>query len=142
MKKYLFIVLLVIISSCSTDDSKPKEGQDTGLIGKWKLIEQYADPGDGSGEFTPISSNRVIEFLSDGTVIINGVLCYMSGDVGDKETGTYIAITDSDTQFDGEIIPNTCNSRFARIYYTLPVSGNLILWYPCIEGCGQKFSKI
>ncbi|SFD20326.1 hypothetical protein [Algibacter pectinivorans] len=140
MKKYLCIVLLVVISSCSSDDSKSKG--EAGLVGKWKLIEQYADPGDGSGEFQPLSSKRVIEFLSDGTVTINGVLCYMSNEVGDEETGTYNLITDSDAQNDGEIIPNTCNSKSARVYFDLPTSGNLILWYLCIEGCGQKFSKI
>lgn len=140
MKKYLIIVLLIVMYSCSSDDSKPTD--ETGVIGKWKLIEQYLDPGDGSGDFQPIESNRVVEFLSDGTVEINGELCFLSSEVGDKETGSYMLITDSDTQHDGEIIPNTCSSRSARVYFDLPVSGNLILWYQCIEGCGQKFARI
>ncbi|MEW4922768.1 hypothetical protein [Algibacter sp. 2305UL17-15] len=141
MKKIvLMFSMLMIFTSCSSDDSKPTD--ETGLIGKWKLIEQLADPGDGSGTFQPIASERVIEFFSDGTVAINGVLCFMSSEVGDKESGTYKLITDSDTQNDGEIIPNTCSSRSARVYFDLSVSGHLILWYQCIEGCGQKFEKL
>lgn len=128
------------MSSCSSDDSKPTD--EIELIGKWKLIEQYSDPGDGSGDFQSIESNRVIEFLKDGTVEINGQLCFMASEVGDIETGDYLLITDSDTQYDGEIIPNICSSRSAKVYFDLPVSGNLILWYQCIEGCAQKFSKI
>ena len=141
MKKYLFIVLLVVISSCSSDDSKSAE---EGIVGKWKLMEQYSDPGDGSGDFQTINSNRVIQFLSDGTIEINGSLCFMASDVGDVETGTYVITSsnEADTTFDGEIIPNTCSSRSARVYFDLPKSGKLVLWYPCIEGCAQKFSKI
>ena len=142
MKKYLLIVFLVIISSCTSDDSKPTD--ETGLIGKWKLIEQLTDPGDGSGTFQPISSERVIEFFSDGTVSINGDLCFMTSEVGETVTGTYIKTSDSnsDIQYEGEIFPNSCSSRSAKVYFDLPVSGNLILWYQCIEGCGQKFTKI
>ena len=111
MKKYLLLVLLVIISSCTSDDSKPAD--ETGIIGKWKLIEQLADPGDGSGTFQPISSERVIEFFSDGTVSVNGDLCFMTSEVGEVVTATYLKTSDynSDTQYEGEIIPNSCSSR-------------------------------
>jgi len=142
MKKYLLVVLLVITSSCTSDDSKPTD--ETGIIGKWKLIEQLADPGDGSGTFQPINSERVIEFFSEGTVSVNGDLCFMTSEVGETVTGTYMKTSDNnfDTQYDGEIIPNSCSSRSAKVYFDLSVSGNLILWYQCIEGCGQKFAKI
>lgn len=142
VKYFLPIILFSFFISCSTDDSRPKEQPQ--LIGKWRLIEQLSDPGDGSGTFQPIDSNRVIEFFSDNTVKINGVLCFMSSEIAIEESGTYMMITDSniDTQHDGEIIPNTCSSRSAKVYFDLPVSGNLILWYVCIEPCGQKFEKI
>ncbi|WP_298497135.1 hypothetical protein [uncultured Algibacter sp.] len=140
MKNSLLICLVLLMLSCSSDDNKPKDN--TGLIGKWKLTEQYLDPGDGSGDFQYIDSDRVITFLSDGTVEINGQLCFMASEVGDLETGDFLLITDSDTQYDGEIIPNKCSSRSAKVYFDLPVSGNLILWYQCIEACAQKFKKI
>lgn len=142
MRAYLFIFTLLILTGCSSDDNKPKD--ETGILGKWKLIEQYLDPGDGSGDFQSIESGRTIEFFSNGTVEINGELCFISSEVGDKETGTYMITgsNEADTTFDGEIIPNTCSSRSAKVYFDLPLSGNLILWYQCIEGCGQKFEKI
>lgn len=142
MNKLFVAILAAVIFSCASDDSKPNE--ETHLLGKWKLIEQLSDPGDGSGTFQPINSNRTIEFFSDGTVAVNGVLCFISSEVGEKEIGTYILSTDSNTDFqnDGEITPATCSSRSAKVYFDLPVSGNLILWYPCIEPCGQKFEKI
>ncbi len=142
MKKLLITILTLVFLSCSSDDTKPSNEVD--LVGKWQLIEQYLDPGDGSGDFQPIDSERIIEFFSDSTVVINGELCFMSSEVGTKETGSYMLNTDSnnDFQYDGEILPNTCSSRSAKVYFDLPVSGNLILWYQCIEGCGQKFKKI
>lgn len=142
MRAYLFILTLLILTGCSSDDNKTTD--ETGLLGKWQLIEQYLDPGDGSGDFQPINSNRTIEFFSNGTVEINGELCFLSSEVGDKETGTYMITSsnEADTTYDGEIIPNTCSSRSAKVYFDLPISGDLILWYQCIEGCGQKFKKI
>lgn len=142
MKTLLYILISVTILSCASDDEKPLD--DNTLTGKWQLIEQLSDPGDGSGTFQPITSDRTIEFFSDGTIIINGILCFMSSEVGDKESGMFFLTTDTNTdnQFDGEIIPNTCSSRSAKVFFNLPVNGNLILWYQCIEGCGQKFEKI
>lgn len=138
--KHILLLITILFISCTSNESQTIE--DIELIGKWKLIEQLADPGDGSGTFQPIVSERTIAFLKDGTVEINGELCFMSSEVGDKETGYYKLITDFDAQYDGEITPNICSSRSARVYFDLPASGNLILWYQCIEGCGQKFMKI
>ena len=143
MKYYFSIVLVFILLSCSSDDTKPEiENED--LLGKWRLIEQLADPGDGSGTFNPVESDRVIEFFSDGTVTVNGSLCYMSTKVETNASGTYQVTSDdtSDTTFDGIITSDNCQFSDFRIYFDLPLSGNLILWYPCIEGCGQKFKKI
>ncbi len=142
MKNCLIILFTLTLISCSSNNDSTEGNKK--LIGKWKLIEQYSDPGDGSGTFQPISSERIIEFFSNDTVEVNGELCFMASNVSDKESGTYNLITDSgaDTQYDGEIIPNICSSRSAKVYFDLPVSGNLILWYLCIEGCGQKFKKI
>ena len=141
--KYGIIFLVMTLFNCSTNTTAETE-EDQKVVGKWKIIEQLADPGDGSGTFSPIESERTIEFFSDGTVRINGVLCFMSSEVRDQETGSYMLNTDSnsDFQFDGEIIPNVCSSRSARVYFDLPVSGQLILWYPCIEGCAQKFVRM
>ena len=70
MKNSILILLAMFLLNCSSDDSKPSG--ETALIGKWKLIEQLADPGDGSGTFQPIESDIVIEFFSNGNVEVNG----------------------------------------------------------------------
>lgn len=143
MKNFTIILLALFFINCTSDDSRPN-GEGEELLGKWKLIEQYGDPGDGSGTFQPINSDRTIEFFSDGTVSINGVLCFMSSEVADEETGVFkiTSSNEADTTYDGEIIPNTCSSHSAKVYFDLSLSGNLILWYQCIEACGQKFTKI
>ncbi|MBC3758798.1 hypothetical protein H7U19_10315 [Hyunsoonleella sp. SJ7] len=142
MKSILHLFLIALSMACTSDGGRPNS--DNELIGKWKLIEQLVDPGDGSGTFQSIESERMIQFFSDGTVEINGVLCFMSSEVGDAEMGTYEITGDNtaDTTYEGEIIPNTCSSRSAKVFFNLPLDGNLILWYLCIEPCGQKFEKV
>jgi len=41
------------------------------LISKWKLIEMYSDPGDGSGDFETVSSNKTVSFYSDDVIASN-----------------------------------------------------------------------
>lgn len=138
----LFLVLIYLNQSCTSDEGKAS--RETQLTGKWKLIEQLLDPGDGSGTFRPVSSDRIIEFFSDGSVEVNGILCFMSSEVGEKKNGTYILNLDANTdlQNDGEITPHSCSSRSAKVYFDLPLDGSLIIWYTCIEPCAQKFKKI
>ncbi|WP_298536413.1 hypothetical protein [uncultured Algibacter sp.] len=141
--KYAVIALALILFNCSTKETKEIE-EEQNLLGKWRLIEQLVDPGDGSGTFNSVESERIVEFFSDGTVIANGSLCYMSREVGDNSFGVYEVTSDdrADTNFDGIITPENCEFGEFDVYFDLPLSGHLILWYPCIEGCGQKFVKI
>jgi hypothetical protein len=122
------VVLTGIITSCSKNE---EEGQ---LLSKWKLIEQLADPGDGSGVFTPVDSDKTIEFLCNDDVVSNGPLCTMSTETGSVGKGKY----DASAKI---IVPDNCNSPEYQIAYSINDSV-LILYYPCIEGCGQKFRLI
>lgn len=142
MKSYVIILSILLMFGCSSDDSKPTTN--TSLIGKWKLIEQYFDPGDGSGDFQTVESQRIIEFFNDETVKINGDFCFMSSEIGDVETGVFTVTSDeaSDTTFDGEITPDTCGSGNVKVFFNLQANGSLVLWFSCIEGCAQKFKKI
>jgi len=128
---------MLTFSSCTISDDK---SLGKNVVSKWKLIEQLADPGDGSGVFMPVVSNRTIEFYDDGTVKTNGELCYMSSEVGSVHFGAY-SDTEDNEYFNGEIIPDGCEYEETKIYFQFDDS-NLILWYLCIEGCGQKYSKI
>ena len=72
--KYIQVTLLSLVVllavSCNSEDVE--------LVNKWQLIEMLADPGDGSGGFEPVTSNKVIEFWDDGTITSNGSICTMS----------------------------------------------------------------
>ncbi|MDO5969911.1 hypothetical protein Q4Q35_08825 [Flavivirga aquimarina] len=138
MKNATLILLILLLFNCKSDDGTPQG--DIDLIGEWKLIEQLADPGDGSGTFLPIESDKVITFFNDGTVTSNGLLCSMSSEAGTEDTGIYEAI---ETSFSyGEITPDNCVSNFFNVVYYKIEGANLILWYQCIESCGFKFEKI
>lgn len=143
MKYHIIIGLVLTLLNCSSDDIKTHT-ENENLIGKWKLIEQLADPDDGSRTFDPVESNRTIEFFSNGVVVVNGSLCYMSVEVDKKNSGIFEVMSDdaADTTNDGFLTPSNCEFSEVKIYFDLPLSGHLILWYPCIEPCGQKFVKI
>ncbi|GAA4896737.1 hypothetical protein GCM10023311_21860 [Flaviramulus aquimarinus] len=140
MKRGITILIAIFFLNCTSDDSKSIDK--TGLIGTWKLIEQFADPGDGSGAFQPIESDRVIEFFSNGTLTVNSTLCFRDNTIipNQSASGTYVFASESEFNT-GDIMPNDCNSELNRITFEIEDS-KLILWYLCVEGCGEKFEKI
>lgn len=132
MKRFLVMAFaLVLLFSCEKTD---KVQTDNYLIGKWKQIEVLADPGDGSGTFQPVISNKTIEFRTDETVTSNGSLCFLSVKDEEQNSGTY-SLNDS------SISSNDCADRTLKIYFETE-DGKLILNYPCIEPCRAKFEKI
>jgi len=131
MKKILLLSgLLFILISCSKDNTD----SETDLIGEWKLIEVNADPGDGSGTFQSVESDKVVVFLKNGTVTSNGTICHISTDSNNPTSGTY-SLTDSTISS-----PDCVQTEF-EISFEL-INSKLILRYPCIEGCQEKFIKI
>jgi hypothetical protein len=129
---FAIIALLTTLSSCN----KERCGFGDGLIGKWVLIEELMDPGDGSGTFQPITSDKVVEFKNDGTFDANGDMCGLSNQSdGTNHTGTYDTATET-------FSPNNCMSM-APMSYQYKLDGNyLILTYPCICGCQQKYKRL
>ena len=130
MKKVLIILLSigVFISCTKNDDSK-----NTDLIGKWKLIEVLADPGDGSGIFHSVSSDKIIEFQSNGTVTSNGSICDMSIESASSSSGTYSL---SDSTINSPI----CSNSPLKIKFHKEGS-SLIISYPCNEACVARYIK-
>lgn len=55
MRKILLSIIIILALSCcsTTDDDKDRE-----LVGEWKLIEILSDPGDGSGTFKTVNSEK------------------------------------------------------------------------------------
>lgn len=128
MKKQILLLLVVsLMFSCSNDE----DNLETELIGKWKLIEVLADPGDGSGTFEPVRSNKIIEFKSDGTLTTNNSLCDPYSDEM-ISSGTY----------ENNTITTGCqNPNIATISFELK-NQYLILNFISNEGYSQKFEKI
>lgn len=122
------LMLSVVLVSC-------KKEEDPALVNKWHLIEQLADPGDGSGTFQPVSSNKTVEFFEDGTITSNGSLCGMSSEVGSGSSGTY-------STADSTITVDNCGFDPPNPM-TFEMQGeNLIINYPCIEPCREKYEQV
>ncbi|MDD3788879.1 MAG: hypothetical protein PHO94_09315 [Petrimonas sp.] len=86
MKKILVLLIFCgVLFSCDKSD----DTENTELIGKWKLTEVLADPGDGSGTFHKVSSNKTIEFQPNGAITSNGSICEMLGETTIPSSGTY-----------------------------------------------------
>ena len=131
MKKSIcFLILLGFLFSCNKNDNETTNN--SALVGSWKLIAILADPGNGSGVFNPVISNKTIVFDNNGNLSSNGTICDMSTDSNTSSTGNYIEANTS-------IISSSCQNL--TIKYEL--NGNtLILNYPCIEPCKAKYIKI
>ncbi len=120
----LFSAFLFILTSCKKEETPE-------LVNSWKLIEILADPGDGSGTFQPVSSNKIISFFANGSVTSNGQLCNMGTESNASSEGTY-------AEAETAITPDNCGIAPFVIYYEFDGS-NLILNYPCFEACREKY---
>lgn len=127
MKNFILILLLIgTLNACSKEEAESTD--------KWKLTEQLMDPGDGSGVFIAVVSDRTIEFFEDSTIVSNGNLCNLDISANQETTGTY-------SETDGYIYPDDCMLIDFKISYE--ISGDeLILSYFCIEPCRHKYLKI
>lgn len=131
MKRILIaLISLGILYSCNNDDD---DNSNIELTGNWKLIEILADPGDGSGTFSALQSDKIITFENGGIITSNGNLCDMSINSDNQTSGTY---SNSEMTFNS----TDCNNP--DYDFTFEQSGNvLIINYPCIEACQAKYIK-
>jgi hypothetical protein len=131
MKTLALVVLsLFTLLRCEKDDSPEVNSN---LIGTWLLVEVYADPGDGSGTFEPVDSNKKMIFNSDGTVTSNGILCALSSTSATDTNGIYNSV-------ESTFRTDACNDSDYDYPYG-HTGTTLLVYYPCIEGCIGKFSK-
>ena len=131
MKKLIFSLITVgILFSCNNDDAS---NSNTELTGNWKLIEVLLDPGDGSGTFSSIESEKIITFESGGIITSNGNLCDISNNTNNITSGNYSI---------SEMIFNSSDCNNPDYNYTFEQNENiLIINYPCIEPCQAKYKK-
>lgn len=134
-KPLILLILLTLFSACNSDDDNNETvvTNNNPIVGQWKLTEQLLDPGDGSGTFMPIISDKTIEFYMDGTVISNGNLCTPSTNTIVGTVGTF-----NENQY---ITSSACTTSVG-IEYELLTNTSLLISYPCIEACQEKYIKI
>jgi hypothetical protein len=131
MKKGIVILgMLVFLSSCNKSDEKIIAN--TNIVGSWKLIEVLSDPGDLSGTFVSVNSSKTITLSNTGKINSNGSLCNMSIESNTKSSGTF-------SETNSTIHPSNCQN--SKIMYELN-DNTLVLMYPCIEPCKEKYIKI
>ena len=122
---FAILVILSLFTSC-------KKNKRDSLTGTWELKEVLMDPGNGSGVFTAVSSDKNLVFHTNGNVNSNGIICDMSIESNSSTSGTYSAI-------DSTIISSTCQNLIIKY----EVSGDtLILIYPCFEACKAKYTRV
>lgn len=122
-------VLILFLISCSktkSEDIQPK------IISNWKLTEILMDPGDGSGTFQAVQSNRILQFKDNNQVVCNEKLCEMTSSSAMNSTGTY-------SESEESIIPTDCQN--SKIKYKIN-EDTLILFYQCFEACESKYIRI
>ena len=129
--KLILIFSIIILFSCSDDNDDKIINV---VVSKWQLAEVLADPGDGSGTFQPVSSNKIIEFYNDGTLYSNGTICNISTDSNANFYGTYSAQ-------DMTLTSSQCQAQAIPTSYEMTQT-TLIIYYPCIEACAEKYTKI
>lgn len=128
MNKYiLFAALFLTFASCT------KPNPTLGTLGEWKLIEYLGDPGDGSGTFEAVDSEKTLLFYDDGTIEIkNGSLCNLGEELIDME-GTYDEAS--------MVITVDCSGNSSTREFNINSDNELLLHYPCIEPCIEKYEK-
>ncbi len=140
MKYSILLFCLGLCLSCS-DKNEIVFSQASDLQGVWLLVEQYADPGDGSGDFKKVNSSKTIQFLADGTFSSNSSLCNMNIESDSESNGNYFVIEELDEySSDNYLTPENCDFEDYKVMLQFD-SSNLLLYYPCIEGCVQKYIK-
>jgi hypothetical protein len=126
---FLFILIIGFVSSCNKNDEISSSSD---LEGRWKLSEIFADPGNGSGTFQSVTSNKTLVFDNNGNVTSNGIICDMSSGTNLSSSGTYSLIN-------GKINSSLCPN--INIQFELN-NNTLLLIYPCIEPCKSKYIRV
>jgi hypothetical protein len=127
MKRLLLISAVFLLIGCDNEEVI------TDIVGEWELVEVLADPGDGSGRFRSVNSNKRVRFFEDGAYTSNGSICDFSIESEGSFNGTY-TLSDS-----GYWI--TCGDSMDYSIGLRLEDGFLIVTFPCIEPCLQKFRK-
>ncbi len=131
--KYLKIIVAVLLVAASSSCNETPENPD--FESRWKLIAQLMDPGNGSGTFQPVVSDKTVTFFADGTFTSeNGSVCVGDWQSTGSSSGTYSESTMIMTV-------DNCTGGHVPLSYELD-GDHLILNYACIEPCREKYERL
>jgi hypothetical protein len=127
---FLAIAAILFISACKKANLGDKTDlkDNVTLTGKWRLVENLLDPGDGSGTWMPSATHTELTFNSDGTTNGNTFPMYVNYALKDSVTITF---HQADTVIQ--------NYLYKISHDTLTMSPNGP--FRCIEACGIRFKK-
>ena len=125
----LAVIILTLIS-CSKNDDDTSSNL---LIGSWKLTEMLIDPGNGSGTFNSVNSNKNLIFSNGGNLSSNGAICDMSIETNVGSTGTY-------SEVNSTINSTACPNN--TIKYELKGNTLILTYLFCREPCRAKYTRV
>lgn len=133
MKNIITVFSLILFFSACTPEENINSNP---IVGEWQLAETLMDPGDGSGTFQPVTSNKTITFAADSTWESNGKFCNASIANGTNSQGTY--------SLSQKLLYTTgCTAWSAQLSFELNNNNDeLIINFQCIEPCAQKYFKV
>lgn len=123
MKK--IVLLIAAFFSLVACEKIATKTENNSIVGKWKLSEYLADPGDGSGTWQPAASSNpsYLEFKEDGRLIVSPSSVYSWDHYQLASDSTIILFRGTD--------------QFIRSYHfsktLLTLSGG------CIEACSERY---
>ena len=133
----LMILSLAFFTSCNNDDENT--GEDNSIVGTWKLIEIYNDPGDGAGSWNSVDNGYLYKFFENGQ--------FTSTRFSECSSGSYsMNSTELTLDFDCDGFTTGIEDPEGTFVENYTFESNRIIFVPtylnCIEGCGWKFEKI
>ena len=130
MKNTILLLMAgLALISCKQEEKVTTPPPNNGIFGRYELVEMLQDPGDGSGTFQPVTSNKTLELFTNGTITSNGNLCSMDPGTANPSSGVF-------SLADSSIVVAGCDT----LNFDLD-SSTLIINYPCIEPCRAKYQK-
>lgn len=129
-KSILFLSLVWVLFSCNKKEQD--KNIESNVKGVWKLKEVLADPGDGSGVFNTVNSNKTVVFGDNGIVTSNGSICNLSIASTNGSTGIY---SEANSTITSVGCPN-------EVMQYKVIDNALIITYLCIEACKEKYIRV
>ena len=127
---FLLLAFAALFTACE-DDEDPIPPADS----RWQLDAVLSDPGDGSGRFQSVDSDRTITLLSDGSYIAEGDICSFSEDGRPNTMGSY------DIE-GGTITPDDCVTIGGTPISLSVTADSLFIDYLCFEPCRHRYRAV